>query len=100
MAVIAIYAVVLLLLYFVLFVPQQRRRKEAQALLASLEVGDEVVLASGIHGFISELEPTVVWIEVAPNVDLKVARSAIASRVNPLEPGQETGSGKGSDGNE
>ncbi len=81
-ATIAIYAVIIVVFYAVLLLPQQRRQKAAKALLDAVQVGDEVVLASGIHGFVSELEDNVAWIEVAPDVDLKVSRSSIASRLN------------------
>ncbi len=87
----AIYAVIIAVFYVLVLLPQQRRQKAARELLAALSVGDEVVLESGIHGFISELEDTVVWVEVAPNVDLKVSRSAIASRLVAEPAGQEEG---------
>lgn len=79
MAQLIVFAVIFLVMYLVLILPQQRRQKETAAMLASLDVGDEVVLASGIHGFITTLDKTVAWIEVSEGVDLKVSRSAIAS---------------------
>ncbi|MEZ5379814.1 MAG: preprotein translocase subunit YajC [Acidimicrobiales bacterium] len=80
-ATLAIYAGIIAIFYVLVLLPQQRRQKATRELLAALSVGDEVVLESGIHGFISELENNVVWLEVAPNVELKVSRSAIASRL-------------------
>ena len=69
------------LMYVVLVLPQQRRTREHRELLSSLGEGDEVVLASGIHGFISDIDGEVVWVEVAENVELKVSRSAVSSKV-------------------
>lgn len=83
LATLAIYAVILVVFYVLVLLPQQRRQKAARQLNASLSIGDEVILESGIHGFVSEIEDTVVWVEVAPDIDLKVVRSAIATRVNP-----------------
>ncbi len=74
-----VFAAIFAVMYFVLIMPQQRRQREAAALLKSLEEGDEVVLSSGIHGFISMLEDDICWIEVAEGVDLKVARSSVVS---------------------
>ena len=71
------------LMYAVLILPQQRRNREHRNLLASLQEGDEVVLNSGIHGFISALDREVVWLEVAEKVELKVSRSAVAGKVEP-----------------
>ncbi|MGF1598235.1 MAG: preprotein translocase subunit YajC [Acidimicrobiales bacterium] len=69
------------LMYFVLILPQQRRSREHRQLLASLEEGDEVVLNSGIHGFVSAIEGEVLWLEVAEKVELKVSRSAVAGKI-------------------
>jgi preprotein translocase subunit YajC len=68
-------------MYAVLILPQQRRNREHKALLASLEEGDEVLLNSGIHGFISSLDGNIIWLEVAEKVELKVSRSAVAGKV-------------------
>ncbi len=74
-------ALLFLVMYFALIRPQQRTAKEARQLMASLAVGDEVVTTSGIHGFINSLEETIVWLEVAGDVELKMSRSAISGRI-------------------
>lgn len=73
------------LMYVVLILPQQRRNREHRALLASLEVGDEVLMNSGIHGFVSAIDGDILWIEVAANTELKVAKSAIAAKLESPE---------------
>jgi len=40
----------LAIFYFILFVPQKRQMKQHQALLASLQKGDQVVTAGGLIG--------------------------------------------------
>ncbi|MFQ5556608.1 MAG: preprotein translocase subunit YajC [Acidimicrobiales bacterium] len=67
-------------IYYFMIRPQQRQMKEHQALLRSLEEGDEVVTSGGIHGAIAEIDGDIVWLEVAPDVELKVARAAISQR--------------------
>lgn len=74
-------ALLFVVMYFALIRPQQRQAKETRQLLSSLEVGDEVVTTSGIHGFINSLEDSVVWLEVASDVELKVSRSAVAGKI-------------------
>ncbi len=69
-------------LYAFMIVPQQRRMKAHQALLNSLKEGDLVVTSAGIHGAIAEVENDVVWVEVAPEVELKIAKAAITEKVN------------------
>jgi preprotein translocase subunit YajC len=69
-------------LYAFMIVPQQRRVKAQKALINSLQEGDVVVTSAGIHGAIAEVEDTVVWLEVAPEVELKISKASIAERIS------------------
>jgi preprotein translocase subunit YajC len=68
-------------LYAFMIVPQQRKMKAHQALLRSLEEGDVVVTSSGIFGAIAEVEGDVIWLEVAPEVELKIMKSSVTEKV-------------------
>ena len=65
--------------YFLLIRPQQKRQKEHKALLAGLKRGDDIITAGGIMGRITNVADTVVTIEVAEKVRIKVARGQITS---------------------
>ena len=71
-------ALLLGVMYFILIRPQQRQMKEQQARIRSLEAGMIVVTNSGIHGTIAEVEDKVIWLEVAPEVELKISKGAVA----------------------
>jgi preprotein translocase subunit YajC len=64
--------------YFLLIWPQQKKAKAHRQVLASLQKGDNVVTSSGIYGTITGLTDTVVTLEIAEKVRIKVSRSAIA----------------------
>ena len=64
--------------YFLLIRPQQKRSKEAKAMLSALQKGDEVVTAGGIVGRVTKLTDAYATVEVAPNVEMTVQRSAIS----------------------
>ncbi|NDC27641.1 MAG: preprotein translocase subunit YajC, partial [Actinobacteria bacterium] len=49
-------------MYFLLLRPQRKRTKQAQELQKSISEGDEVILNSGIYGFVSEVNDTFVWL--------------------------------------
>ncbi len=66
--------------YAFMILPQQRRQKAHTQLLASLEEGDMVMTNGGIYGAIAEVEGDIVWLEVAPDVELKIMKSSIADR--------------------
>jgi preprotein translocase subunit YajC len=67
--------------YFLLIRPQQKRAKEHRQLIESLKVGDQVVTAGGIHGKIAAVQESVVTVEVAAGVKIKLNRSSIVSVV-------------------
>lgn len=69
---------IFIVFYFLLIRPQQKKAKEHQNYLANLKKGDRVITGGGIHGQITGLTDTVVTLEVAENVRIKVSRSAIA----------------------
>ena len=68
-------------LYFVIVRPQKRRQLQAQRLMSNLEVGDEVVTAGGIYGEITGLGDGDVTLRIAPELEVRVARRAIAGIV-------------------
>ncbi len=76
-------------LYFVLIRPQKRRQVDSQRMLESLEVGDEVVTAGGIFGTITALDEDEVRVEIAPQLEVRVARRAIGGVVDRAGDGDE-----------
>jgi preprotein translocase subunit YajC len=69
---------IVVVFYFLLIRPQQKRAKETKAMLQALQKGDEVVTAGGIVGKISKLSEAYADVEIAPNVEVTVQRSAIS----------------------
>jgi preprotein translocase subunit YajC len=72
----------LLALWLLLIRPAQRRQKQQQALLASVELGDEIVTAGGLYGTVTRLEDDEVRAEIAPGIEVRIARRAIAGVVS------------------
>ena len=67
--------------YFLLIWPQQKKAKAHRAVLANLKKGDEVVTSGGLYGTITGITDTVVTLEIAEKVRIKVSRSSIAGVV-------------------
>ena len=76
-------------LYVLLIRPQQQRVRRQQALVSSIQVGDEVLTAGGIVGRITALEGDRVHLEVAPGMTLTFLRPAITRRLGPELPEEE-----------
>lgn len=64
--------------YFLLIRPQQKRAKDTKAMLEALQKGDEVVTAGGVVGKISKLTDAYATVEIAPNIEVTIQRSAIS----------------------
>jgi preprotein translocase subunit YajC len=58
------------IMYVLLFRPQQKRRKEQQAMVASLEIGDDIVTIGGLHGRVVALTDRTMDIEVTADSDV------------------------------
>jgi preprotein translocase subunit YajC len=71
------------LIWLFIVLPQRRRQSTHQKMLDSLKVGDEVLTAGGIYGYVTELAQEELAIEVADGVELRIAKRAVASVVPP-----------------
>jgi preprotein translocase subunit YajC len=70
--------------YFLVFMPMQRQKKQQAQMLTSLQSGSEVLTTGGIVGTIVNITGDMLILRVKPdNVKLQIARSAVASLVNP-----------------
>ena len=69
--------------YFLLIRPQNQRRRSQMQMQSDVEVGDEVVTTAGIYGTITEIDDDygIVTVEVAPGVEIRLARAAVATRL-------------------
>ena len=76
-------------LYFVLVRPQKKRQLAQTRMLNELAVGDEVVTAGGIYGEIVGLGEDDVKVRIAPDIEVRVARRAIASVTPAASPSAE-----------
>ena len=62
-----------------MFTNNRKRRKQAEELINSLKVGDQVLLHSGIFGKVTDLGDDRLTIETAPKVKLTVIKQAVRS---------------------
>jgi preprotein translocase subunit YajC len=75
------FAVVIAGFYLLFIRPQMRRNKEQAALLASLEVGDQVITAGGLYGTIKAIDGDVLKLEIAEGIVVRVLRGAVSRKL-------------------
>lgn len=71
------FALVLGIFYLIILLPMRKRQKKVQEFLSALKVGDRVITSGGVYGAIAKVNEQSVQLQVAQNVRLEVARSAI-----------------------
>ncbi len=71
------FALVLAIFYFIILLPMKKKQKKVQEFLSALKVGDRVVTSGGIFGAITKITDQSVQLQIAQNVRVDVARSAI-----------------------
>ena len=71
--------------YFLLIRPQQKKARQHKDLLANLKRGDSVITNGGIYGRIAEINDTIIVLEVADKVRIKVARGFVSGLAGPQE---------------
>jgi preprotein translocase subunit YajC len=71
---VAIFAI----FYFLLVAPMRKRQKELARTVEALKKGDKVVTNGGLYGEVTGIEGPVVWLKIADNVRVRVAKSAIS----------------------
>ena len=64
-------------IYFLMMRPQAKRAREQRQMLAALAPGDEVVMAGGLLGRLTEVGPQFSVAEVAPGVLVKVQTASV-----------------------
>jgi len=99
-----ILILVLAAIWMLLVLPARRRRMSHVAMQDSIEVGDEIITAGGMHATVVEFEDDdVVRVEIADGVVARLDRRAVAAVAREIEvevePGEqpETGSDNGTD---
>ena len=88
-------------IWLLIVMPQRRRQKAQQQLIGNLSPGDYVITSGGLYGTVTDVGEDDVGLEVAPDVEVRVAKRAVGGVVPPEEiedveiddePGERTGS--------
>ncbi len=74
-------------MWFLIIAPQRKRQKEHERLVASLKTGDEVMMASGIFGVITNVKDDRVTVKIAENTKVDVSRHFVQVRIDSSKSG-------------
>jgi preprotein translocase subunit YajC len=66
-------------------VPARRRQRSHASMQDSVEVGDEIITAGGLHGSVREIDEDAVRLEIAPGIVVTLDRRAVAAVAREVE---------------
>lgn len=70
-------ALLFAVIYIFILRPNKKRADEVAKMQSALRVGDRVIIAGGLVGFIKKLDGDRVKVELAKGMDVEVLKSAI-----------------------
>ena len=74
------------LMWLIVIRPQRRKQRLQQSMRTDLAVGDEVLTAGGVYGKVTRIDDDEVRVEIAPKVEVRLARRAIAAQLTEHAP--------------
>jgi preprotein translocase subunit YajC len=73
---------IMVVFYFFMIRPQMKRQKDLQKFRSALQKGDKVVTTGGLYGRIVEIKDSIIFLEIAPNVKVKVDKSVVLKDIS------------------
>ena len=65
-----------------MLLPQRRATRTKMEMQDTIDVGDEIVTAGGLYGYVSAIGDDELEVEIAPGTIVRVATRAIAGRID------------------
>jgi preprotein translocase subunit YajC len=84
--IIIIYAVIAAAFYFLYYRPRKRKAQEAREVSNAWEVGDEVLTAGGLVGYIIEVDGDRVTLETSVGASFVVLKQYVIRKIEPVVP--------------
>jgi len=68
---------VMAIFFFLVILPMRRRQAKIQQFHAALKAGDKVITSGGIYGTITKVDDQMLQLQIANNVRVDIARTAV-----------------------
>jgi len=81
-----LFGILFVFMYLLLIRPQRQQARRQSEMIEALKPGDEVITAGGIFGDIVEVMEDRVSLEISEDIEIEVAKRAIAQIVTHEEP--------------
>jgi preprotein translocase subunit YajC len=72
-------------IWFLVVVPSRRRQRSHADMQDSVELGDEIITAGGLHAVVRQVDGDELRVEIAPGVVATLDRRAVAAVAREVE---------------
>lgn len=79
------FIVLIVIFYFLLIRPQRNRQRQMQQMQSSLLPGQQVLTTAAMYATVVAVDDDAVVLEIAPGVEARFNRAAIAQVLTPVE---------------
>jgi preprotein translocase subunit YajC len=80
-----ILIIILAAVWGLFVIPARRRRRSHEEMQDTVDVGDEIISAGGIHGIVKEMGESDLRVEIAPGVIVTLDKRAVAAVAREIE---------------
>ena len=80
-----------------MLLPQRRATRAKMEMQDSIDIGDEIVTAGGMYGYVTAIGDDELEVEIAPGTVVRVATRAVAGRIGPDVDEEELGEEDGAE---
>ncbi|MGH3384019.1 MAG: preprotein translocase subunit YajC [Nocardioidaceae bacterium] len=81
---------IVVVFWFLIVRPARKKQQALSHLRSSVDIGDTVLLGSGIYGEVETVTDDGLRVEIAPGVVVRVHRDAVVSIEKPADTADET----------
>lgn len=76
---------IIVVMFYLMYRGQKKEQKKRADMIQSIKKDDKIVTIGGIHAVVTEIRDDFFKVKIASNTEIEIAKSAIASVVNPGE---------------
>jgi preprotein translocase subunit YajC len=73
-------AIIFGIFYFLVIRPQKQQQQEHQSMIESLETGDEIVTAGGIHGEVTDVDEETVQLRINDDTVITLNKNGVSEK--------------------
>lgn len=74
---------IIVVMFYLMWRSQKKEQKKRQDMITAIKKDDDVMTIGGIRGKITMVKEDSFKLEIAPNVEIEVAKSAVAHVISP-----------------